>query len=96
MARGKAIPIFKELIIKNPNKNTLFPINWEEKLNEDEYWYENEPIFDIEGNCTMKRNLYIVKKKLVGFYRRKNNKNNNSGQKPLFELKGDDEIEGGR
>ena len=93
MARGKAraIPIFTDVIIKNPNENTLFPIDWEERLGEDRYWYEDEPVFDSEGNCTMKRNFYIVQKKLVRFYRCKNNRNNYSGQKPLFELKGDDE-----
>ncbi len=88
-----AIPIFTDVIIKNPNEKTLFPINWEEGLDESRYWYEDEPVFDSEGNCTMKRNLYIVQKKLTGFYYRKKRKSNYSGQKPLIELKGDDEAD---
>lgn len=86
--KSKAIPIFKEIIIKNPR--TLIPINWEERLDEDRYWYEYDPVFDEFGNCTMKRNLYIVQKELVGFYRVKE-KNSNVGQKSIFDLKGDSE-----
>lgn len=78
------VPIIVERIVKNPK--TLFPVNWEERLEEDEYWYEEEPIFDSEGNFTMKRNLFIVEKEVVGFHTFKRKGNNCIKQKPLFEL----------
>lgn len=84
MEKIKRVPIFKDVIVKNPNKNTLFPINWEERVEEDRYWTEEEPIFDEEGNCTMVTNEYVVFKRLVGFYTLKPPKG--SRGKPLFEI----------
>lgn len=48
MRKAKAIPRFKEIIIKNPN--TLFPVDWEKILDEGDYWYEEEPELDKSGN----------------------------------------------
>lgn len=82
--KSKKIPIFKDEIIKNPNDNTLFPINWEERLDEDRYWYEDEAVYDEYGNYTTKKNFYIVLKRLVGCYSPK--KPRGSIGKPLFEI----------
>lgn len=90
MSKTKAIPIFRETIIKNPK--TLFPVDWEKRLSEDDYWYEFEPELDELGNMVTKRNLYIIERKVIGFYRPKK-KVNLSHQKPLFALKGDKEDE---
>lgn len=88
---AKAIPIIRERIIKNPQ--TLFPVNWEEILDEGQYWYEDEPIFDKFDNCTTKRNLYIVQKEIKGFRKPRKKGINLSVQKPLFALKGDDKSD---
>ena len=83
--KPRRIPRFKDEIVKNPNKNALFPINWEEKVEEDRYWIEYEPTVDEYGNCTTVKNEYVVFKRLVGFYTLKSPKENRG--KPLFELK---------
>lgn len=83
--KPRRIPRFKDEKVKNPNKNALFPINWEEKVEEDRYWIEYEPIVDEYGNCTTEKNEYVVFKRLVGFYTLKSPKVNSG--KPLFELK---------
>lgn len=88
------VPIFKDRIVKNPNQNTLFPINWEETLDEDRYWYEEEEIFDELGNFIgMKKNLYVCFRDLVGCYRIKKNQSVNSKFKSikLFETYSDKE-----
>lgn len=90
MRKAKAIPRFKEIIIKNPN--TLFPVDWEKILDEGDYWYEEEPELDKSGNVVTKRNLYIVKKVLTGFYYPKKTAKC-VNQRPLFELKGNDKDE---
>ncbi len=87
---GKARPIFKEIVVKNPK--TLFPVNWEEILDEDRYWYDYEPKLDENGDVITVKNIYVVFKKLVGFCKTKNN-SIKFKQKPLFELKGEKEDE---
>ncbi len=93
--RAKSIPIYKEYIVKNPN--TLFPVDWVAMYGEDRVSFEDEPIFDNQGNyIETRRNVYVAMRKLTGFYRvkdRKQNCNSIIKQKPLFELKGDKENE---
>lgn len=88
------VPIFRERIEINPNKNRLFPINWEERLDDDRYWYEDNEEFDEQGNFIgMKKVLCVCFKELVGCYRVKKNQSGNSKFKPikLFETYSDKE-----
>lgn len=62
--------IYKEY--KNPG---LFPVNYEEIYGEDKVRYEDEPIFDENGNFVeMKRNAYVAIGRVVGGYMVKRNK----------------------
>lgn len=86
--KSNVIPIFEEYVRKNPPiEKPLFgePRRWEDILDEDQYWYEEEPMFDDNGNYIgMKKNIYVIFKRVIGWRRRYPKSKNNS--KPLFEL----------
>lgn len=90
----KFVPIYKDVIIKNPTP--LFPIDYEKMYGKDRVWYEDEPIFDNQGNyIETKRNQYVAMKQLVRMYATKKKVKSNSvfTNQPLFELKGNDNDE---
>lgn len=80
-------------IVKNPR--TLFPVDWEERVGEDNVKYDYEPIYDDKGNIVgTKRNVYVAHDKIKFIVRRRNKVKSNT--KPLFvidsERKDDDLI----
>lgn len=82
------VPVYKDLIIKNPNP--LFPIDYEKIYGKDRVWYDDEPIFDNQGNyIETKRNQYVAVKQLIRMYavKKKTKCDTKFKNKPLFELK---------
>lgn len=64
-------PIINYRIVKNPK--TLFPVNWEEVVGEDRVRYEDEPIFDKNGNyIETRRNVYVTFEDVKFIVRSKN------------------------
>lgn len=69
--KSNVIPIFEEYVRKNPPiEKPLFgePRRWEDILDEDQYWYEEEPMFDDDGNYIGMKKIFMLflKELLVG------------------------------
>lgn len=66
--KAKCYPKFKVFKVKNPKSKT--PYNWVDLLGEDTSWFEENPIFDNEGNYLgTGRDVFVVMKEIVGFGR---------------------------
>lgn len=97
MAKNKKVrfvPVFKTVILKNPQP--LFPIDYEKVYGEDNVWYQDEPIFDNLGNyIETKINQFVATRQLVRMYavKKKAKCNSKFENRPLFNLKGNDEDE---
>lgn len=82
------IPNFSYYEVKNPKR--LFPTNWEEVYGEENVRYDDEPIFDENGNYLgTKKNIYVTMKQLKGFKIIRKNKPVKSNAKKLFETYSD-------
>lgn len=66
--KAKCYPMFDTHKVKNPISDE--PYNWVELLDEDTSWFEDDPIFDNEGNYLgTSKNVYVIFKELRGFGR---------------------------
>lgn len=66
--KAKCYPKFNIFEVKNPKSTT--PYNWVNLLGEDTSRFEENPIFDDNGNCLGTcRNVFVIMKEIVGFGR---------------------------
>ncbi len=66
--KSKCYPLFAEYKVKNPKSDE--PYNWVDLLGEDTSSFEDDPIFDNEGNYLgTNKNVYVIFKELRGFGR---------------------------
>lgn len=60
------VPQLQEVEVKMPKP--LIPINWEERYGKDNVRYEEEPIYDENGNYVKTiTNVYVTMEKVMGF-----------------------------
>lgn len=57
MLEKKAIPLYRDIVVKCDDYYDVCKV-----------WYEEEMGFDEFGNYISQRNAYAIKKELVGFY----------------------------
>lgn len=88
------VPQIYEVEEKMPKP--LFPIKWEEMYGKDNVRYEEEPIFDKDGNYVKTiTNVYVKREKVMGFriFKRKTKPNTENYKMPkskkLFETSAD-------
>lgn len=68
--KAKCYPMFREYEVKNPMADT--PYNWVSLIGEDKFRFEEEPLFDNEGNYLgITRNAFVIFKEITGFCRTK-------------------------
>lgn len=66
--KAKCYPKFNIFEVKNPKSTT--PYNWVNLLGEDTSRFEENPIFDDNGNCLGTcRDVFVIMKEIVGFGR---------------------------
>lgn len=66
--KAKCYPKFNIFEVKNPKSTT--PYNWVDLLGEDTSRFEENPIFDDNGNCLGTcRDVFVIMKEIVGFGR---------------------------
>lgn len=66
--KAKCYPKFNIFEVKNPKSTT--PYNWVNLLGEDTSRFEENPIFDDNGNCLgTYRDVFVIMKEIVGFGR---------------------------
>ncbi len=66
--KARFYPMFVKREVKKPKSD--IPYNWVELLDEDNSWFEDNPIFDEEGNYLgTSTDVYVIMKELRGFGR---------------------------
>lgn len=71
--KAKCYPMSKKIRVKNPKADN--PYNWVELLDEDRYSFEENPIFDDEGNYLgISRDVYVIFNEITGFCRTRKSK----------------------
>lgn len=66
--KAKCYPIISKYKVKNPKSDE--PYNWVELIGEDTSWFEDEPIFDSEGNYLgTNKDVYVIFEEVRGFGR---------------------------
>lgn len=71
--KSGVIPILESYKVKNPIMTE--PVDWVKKLEPDNFWFEEEEIFDSNGEYLgKKRDLYLIVKKIKGCIKPKKKK----------------------
>lgn len=93
MAKNKniiCIPNFHYYEVKNPNRLFSTGRSWEEIYGEENVRYEDNPIFDENGNyLETKRDVFVTMKRVTGYTIVRKNKPAKPKAKKLFETYSD-------
>ena len=66
--KSNVCPAFKFEEVQNPKSTEVY--NWVDLIDEDNFRYDDFPMFDQYGNYLgMHRDVYVIFKKLIGFHR---------------------------
>lgn len=71
--KAKCYPMFRTYELKNPKFEK--PVNWVEKMDEDNIRFEENSIFDSDGRYLgINRDVFVISKEITGFARIKSKK----------------------